>query len=763
MGASDIKVKFGADDSRLERNLKAIQKKVLKSAKAMESAGRNMMQGITVPLIAAGTTAISALAKVDKLRKGLLGMMGDADRAAAEFQNLQKLAKQPGLDLQSTIKGSIRLQAIGYEAGKARNTLKTLANAVALVGGSGEDLGGVALAITQIISKGKVQAEEINQIAERLPQVRKAMQDAFGSADTEVLQKMGMEAEDFVDGVVKELAKLPPAQASVSDQLTNMKDTFMLLAANIGSKVFPIFNKLMGIVSNVINLWSSLSESTKSNIVTYGLLVAAIGPALFALGKLKMAMVAITKLSTIKALFSPWNIAIAGIAAGAYLIAKNWDLVKEKIVQAGNYFIDLYNTSLLFRGEVEGIKMVFNNLVETVKLIGKVIMNTFSTVGKVVKTALKGSFKDIPGMVKEAFVEQATMFAESGVIMGENMKNAVDNTFKPLKQRHINEEDVDKFFAPVVEKAQQIKKTIGDLMSGGMAGGGSDEDFVNTDTPAVKKEEVGALEMIKTLGGVEDKSKDVAEQVGKTIRIVHNGIKQGMDYTNASFQDLINGLMRGTLKLKDLTLANIKEIAGFVGNVLGQAVASIGDIMSNNFDRATAKKEAYYDGEIAMIERSRMSEESKTQKIIALEKAKEREMKKLARQKAKRDRSLAIFQATIQTAVGIASNLANPIAAIAAGILGGLQIAAIASEPLPGFENGGVFRGENAIRVGEYSNAPFDPEVVGKLSEVSSLVGGAGNNRSGNSTEVHGTLVARGPDLVSALENATTARDRKRA
>jgi len=165
--AADIRVKIGADMTRFRKKMSAMQKTLKKNIASLERSGRKMSTALTLPIIAGAGAAIKSAADIDKLKKGLEGLMQDSKGASKEFGLLVRLAKNPGLDLQSAVKGSIKLQAIGFSADKSRFALTQLANAVALVGGSGDDLNGVTTAIQQIISKGKVHAEEINQMAER--------------------------------------------------------------------------------------------------------------------------------------------------------------------------------------------------------------------------------------------------------------------------------------------------------------------------------------------------------------------------------------------------------------------------------------------------------------------------------------------------------------------------------------------------------------------------------------------------------------------
>lgn len=147
---------------------------------------------------------------------------------------LREVAKLPGLGNIEAIQSAVRLLAGGFDFTLSVRSMMAFGNALAAAGKGKEDLDGVIMALTQIAAKGKVSAEEINQIAERVPQIRTAMKEAFGTANTEDLQKMGISAEAFILGVVKALESLPNAAGGMKNTLSNLQDMFNTALADIG-------------------------------------------------------------------------------------------------------------------------------------------------------------------------------------------------------------------------------------------------------------------------------------------------------------------------------------------------------------------------------------------------------------------------------------------------------------------------------------------------------------------------------------------------
>jgi tape measure domain-containing protein len=179
---------------------------------------------------AAGNSA----AEFDAQVQGLEAYAGSAENLAFQLSRLKEAAKLPGLGFQEAIIGATRLQAAGLSFETAEKALRGFGNALALVGGGRDDLNGVLLALTQIASKSTVSAEEINQIAERVPQIRQIMQSAFGTSNTEDLAKRGITSQDFIAGVLGPLQQLPKAADSAKNTFENLRSSIEQAFVGIG-------------------------------------------------------------------------------------------------------------------------------------------------------------------------------------------------------------------------------------------------------------------------------------------------------------------------------------------------------------------------------------------------------------------------------------------------------------------------------------------------------------------------------------------------
>lgn len=290
---ADINIRIGAQIQGLVKGLNTAERRLNRSASRFSRIGNELSLSVSLPLVAIGRQAISAASDFDRLEKALDTITGSAAETSRLFKELEKDAKAPGVEIEGLVKGIVRLANTGQSIDQAREAMNQFGNALALAGGTAADLDGISLALTQIISKGKISAEEINQLGERVPQVRKAIQDAFGTADSEALQKAGVGVEEFVSGITQELAKLPRAQSGLANALNNTGQVIKRNFATIGKDLDQTFDitgnleRFSDRISELTNRFTSLDSGTKKFILTTAALAAGIGPAvkLFSLFK----------------------------------------------------------------------------------------------------------------------------------------------------------------------------------------------------------------------------------------------------------------------------------------------------------------------------------------------------------------------------------------------------------------------------------------------------------------------------------------------
>jgi tape measure domain-containing protein len=244
--------------------------------------GVAMSLAFTVPLARAAEFAFDLETRMDGIQKGLASILGANGLAAAQIIELREISRSPGLDFENAAKGVRRLSGAGVDLRLSTSIVKEFGNALALVGGTSQDLDGVTLALQQIASKSKVSAEEINQIAERLPQVRLLMRQAFGTSDTEELQRRNIEPLQFIRAITEQAKQLPRATNSIANELKNfreeVKQALLPVGRDIAALLIPVLRRAGQFVRELSEAYREMSpEARRASLITVGL-VAALGP-----------------------------------------------------------------------------------------------------------------------------------------------------------------------------------------------------------------------------------------------------------------------------------------------------------------------------------------------------------------------------------------------------------------------------------------------------------------------------------------------------
>ena len=233
-------------------------------------------QGITAfskRILSMGTDVVKAATTMESLERGLRAVAGGAAQADAQLIGLREVAKLPGLGLQEAVQGAVNLQAAGLSAQRATDSLKAFGNALATVGKGKAELDGVILALTQMQAKGKLSAEEINQIAERVPQIRRVMVEAFGTAIPKEIEKMGISVDDFIDRVNTQLMGLPQVVGGAANTFENLGDSIFEVKSRIGELFLPAVitaaDAFASAIGGINTALTPLSEQVASDIAQW--------------------------------------------------------------------------------------------------------------------------------------------------------------------------------------------------------------------------------------------------------------------------------------------------------------------------------------------------------------------------------------------------------------------------------------------------------------------------------------------------------------
>ena len=220
-----------------------------------------------------GANSVEASVKVEGFRNSLTALYGDAQIANTVLADLQKLSLLPGITFESAVQGAVRLKTVGVEGARAEGVIREFGNAAALAGASSVELGRSLVGFTQILSRGKVSQEEINQVLEAVPLIGVSIREAFGSIDAETIRAQldaaGQGVQDFTDILVNQLSKGARASAdSTRNAFSNLENATFRLHAAIGERLSPAVREATGFLTDLANTTadfvSGIDDATRS-------------------------------------------------------------------------------------------------------------------------------------------------------------------------------------------------------------------------------------------------------------------------------------------------------------------------------------------------------------------------------------------------------------------------------------------------------------------------------------------------------------------
>uniref|UniRef100_UPI004048CC14 tape measure protein n=1 Tax=Yoonia sp. TaxID=2212373 RepID=UPI004048CC14 len=428
MALGKLNLKLGIDVSDLDKELGKVERSMSRFGGKMQNIGTTLTQSLTLPIIGLGAASLKSFADIEKLQNGLIAIMGSSTDAAVEMERLRKVAENPGLALPEVVTASASLQSVGMNADAARETITQFGNAVARAGKGPEVFDGVITALGQISAVGQITQEDLNQIKERLPEFAKVMKQEFGVVTAEALRDAGISSEKFIQRSVGALGNLERANGGLANTFDNLKDNVGASLAELGKSINETLN-LESVVSTLsaglqrlVDGFKSLNPETQGFIVKAGLLVAALGPAIFIVGKLittfgaligttRLIMTTVKNLSTVitgafaKILANPAilgvTLAIAAVGAIALYVYDNWQAFSDRFK---NIWINIKNSVM------QGVTFVLGKLDSLQKALGldlfdlsgmtkyqeeqRIVAAEFKTIGETVDS-LKGKFKSL--------------------------------------------------------------------------------------------------------------------------------------------------------------------------------------------------------------------------------------------------------------------------------------------------------------------------------------------------------------------------------
>jgi len=224
-----------------------------------------------------GREAIRAGRLMEQTQARFAAAAGSSVQGAKELEFVVEVSKRLGLRIEDTAVSYSRLTAAAagtaLEGEETRKIFEGISNAAAALRQGNLEVEGSFRAIEQMISKGKVQAEELRgQLGERLPGAFRKAADAMGVTTSE-LDKMLKNGEVLSDDFLPKFAKLltdifgEAAKANVKSyqgSLNNLSNSWLLFADRINT-VFNLTGNLATVFRGISSVLDTVTDTLTEN------------------------------------------------------------------------------------------------------------------------------------------------------------------------------------------------------------------------------------------------------------------------------------------------------------------------------------------------------------------------------------------------------------------------------------------------------------------------------------------------------------------
>lgn len=334
----DLIARVGADISGFRSAMSDVSSTLDKTAAKMGTAGAAMTAAFTVPLTGVAVAAIKTAGELEQNAIAFKTMIGSADAAQKHLESLRDFAAKTPFQFTDLVLASKRMQALGFDAKQVVPILTNVGDAAAALGMGADGIQRIITALGQMQAKGKVQAEEMRQLAEAgipawqilaktlktdVAGAMKAVEDRTVDAATAIPALLaGMNAK--FGGLMEQQAK------TLLGTWSDLKDKLTFALTDVGTALLPIAKRIMesvlkpmlAAVKDLASWFGQLSPSVQNTILTLGALTAAAGPLLLgisglvtSLGALQTVLVALGPLA-----INPVALAIAGLTGAVVVL-----------------------------------------------------------------------------------------------------------------------------------------------------------------------------------------------------------------------------------------------------------------------------------------------------------------------------------------------------------------------------------------------------------------------------------------------------------
>ena len=245
----DLKVTIGLSKkglTKLNADLRRTKSNFRRNFGEIAGMAKNAALAIGTTLVAAVSALIKSGADMERLETSFRSIMGGAEGAAKMVGQLNKFAADTPFQLESISRAARQLLAVGTGQAELNNQLKMLGDIAAASGNQIED---IAAIFAKVQAKGKVELENLNQLAERGIPIFDQLRQVTGDANME-FGAGAVSVEEFNDALKNMVTQGGFANGAMQNLSTTTHGLFSTLKDNLNIVLAQTADKL-GVMDHV--------------------------------------------------------------------------------------------------------------------------------------------------------------------------------------------------------------------------------------------------------------------------------------------------------------------------------------------------------------------------------------------------------------------------------------------------------------------------------------------------------------------------------
>lgn len=701
----DLIVRVGADTREFNKELGKIQRKIRQTSDNIVDMGKTMTMGVTLPIVGLGAAAVKAAADLETMETQFISLTGGAEQAGAMVDQLNQFAAATPFQIEEIAGAARQLLAAGTDISQVNEQLGFLGDIAATSGESIEDITAI---FAKVQAKGKVELENLNQLAERGIPIFTALSEATGllpsqlGAGAVTVEQFNAtlrgfaEQGGFAHGAMERLSQT--AAGKFSTALDNLKQA----GASLGNVLLPYVTAAIDKVTELAAGFMKLDDSTKTTIVVVAAIAAAIGPAVIAFGALHKGFVAV-------------NLVLPMLKAG--IVRLHAAILANPYLAAAALVGILATAMLTYKDASDKARAAKEDFDESIK----------DKTGRAAMEQIAAQMRDTNVQLADArrkYAELKRVQEAQGARVSDRIISQIAETAELVR---VLDDQVRAYQRQYQQASKQEQQRISDTKTM------NDQTVARAANVEVSDKELDKLKALELARLKEAHAIEEATQAMRDQQLVELTTPSGAGMALPGLEEL-----------------NLFEIPGLEEEVWEAPTQSAEEYFEN---LARIREEMLLLAETSATWGMQFGEVM-GQIVMGTEGASEafKSFASSAVDAAFNAATALAIQAAGQTAVG-----AGPAAAIVlpALITAGMGLMKSVFANIMQFADGGIISGPTLGLMGEYSGARTNPEVVAPLDKLRSMIGGAGGN-----VIVTGRLDGR--DILLSSERSTIDRYRTR-